>query len=207
MIVSCDSVVFFPPGWFMYYLFFSLTLSPVFIYFLLKIYSFLDLCVCDCLSSSLVCSIPLGVFCNAGLVDINCFSFCLSWKVFTPPLNLNDNFAGYSNLGWQLFSYRDWNILSHVLLDFRVYSERSELIFMCLPLYVSWHFIPCSFQYLFFFFLLSSLEILIIILYEEVLFWSCLFGILNASSKWMSISFPRFGVIVAIISLNRFLCL
>jgi hypothetical protein len=38
-----------------------------------------------------------------GSVIMNCNSLCLSWKVFISSLRLEDNFAVYSNLGWQLF--------------------------------------------------------------------------------------------------------
>jgi hypothetical protein len=38
----------------------------------------------------------------------------------------------------------------------------------------------------------------------EVLFWSCLFGVLKASWTWMFISFPRFGKFSTTVSLKRF---
>jgi hypothetical protein len=62
-------------------------------------------------------------------------------------------------------------------------------------------FFSCNFHLLSLFF---SLGILIIRWHGEVLFWSCLFGILNVSCTWMSISFLRFWKFSATISLNRF---
>jgi hypothetical protein len=38
----------------------------------------------------------------------------------------------------------------------------------------------------------------------EIIFWSCIFGILNASCTWLSIHFLRFGKFSAIISLKKF---
>jgi hypothetical protein len=39
-----------------------------------------------------------------------------------------------------------------------------------------------------------------------ILFWSCLFGVLEALLTWIGIYFPRFGKISAIILLNM-LCI
>jgi hypothetical protein len=41
-------------------------------------------------------------------------------------------------------------------------------------------------------------------LFGDVLFWSCLFGVLNASCTWLSICFPGFGKNSAIIFLSKF---
>jgi hypothetical protein len=75
--------------------------SYVFISFCGGTYSFLISHVCDCLSSSSVWSIPLSIFCSAGLVVINCYSLCLSWTIFISSI-LKDYFAGWSNFAWQL---------------------------------------------------------------------------------------------------------
>jgi hypothetical protein len=40
------------------------------------------------------------------LVVMNFFSFCLSWKVFISHSLLKDSCAGYTNLVWQLLSFR-----------------------------------------------------------------------------------------------------
>jgi hypothetical protein len=49
---------------------------------------------------------PLSIFCKAGLEVVNSLSFHLSWKVFISPSILKDDLARYSNLGYQLFSFR-----------------------------------------------------------------------------------------------------
>jgi hypothetical protein len=59
-------------------------------------FSFPGSSVCDCLSSSSQFSILLSIFCNIDLVDMNYFNLFFSWKVFIPPLKLEDNFVGYS---------------------------------------------------------------------------------------------------------------
>jgi hypothetical protein len=48
----------------------------------------------------------------------------------------------------------------------------------------------------------SVLVVLMIICHRKVLFWSCLFGVLEASYTWMGISFMRFGKFPAIILFN-----
>jgi hypothetical protein len=46
----------------------------------------------------------LGVFGKTGLVIMNP---CLSWMVLISPSFLEDGLAGYSNLGWHVFSFQD----------------------------------------------------------------------------------------------------
>jgi hypothetical protein len=48
---------------------------------------------------SSACKIPLGIFCSAGLVVMNSFSFSLLWKVLLSPSIREDGFAGQTNLG------------------------------------------------------------------------------------------------------------
>jgi hypothetical protein len=86
----------------------------------LLIYSFLTSHVCDCFSSSSLWNIPLSIFFDAGLVDINHFSLSLSWTVLISPSILKDSFDGCRILVWQLFSLGAWIILLHSFLAFRV---------------------------------------------------------------------------------------
>jgi hypothetical protein len=68
-------------GWVEHMWFFS---KYMFIYSAHEIYSFLSplsFHFCDCLSSSYRNSIPLCLFFSAGLVIMNWFRLCLSWKV------------------------------------------------------------------------------------------------------------------------------
>jgi hypothetical protein len=58
-------------------------------------------------------------------------------------------------------------ILVHDFLDFRVCAEMSEVIPVCLPLYVSWHFSFQAFSILFSF---SRFGILIMMFHGVVLF-------------------------------------
>jgi hypothetical protein len=53
-----------------------------------------------------------------------------------------DTFAGYHNLGWQLFTFLkvQCNTSCHTLLAFRVSVAKSSVILMGLPLDVTWHF-------------------------------------------------------------------
>jgi hypothetical protein len=68
--------------------------------------SFPELLTWIYLYSSSVGSIPLGIFCNIGLVVINCFSLYLIWQVFISPLIQKDNFVNNGSLRWQLFCFR-----------------------------------------------------------------------------------------------------
>jgi hypothetical protein len=107
------------------------------------------------------------------------------------------SFKRLSCLGWQLFSFRTWNTSVCALLAFRVSAKGSAALFIGLPLLTV---LSHSFQYS----LLYTVVILIIIWYGEVLFWLCLFGVLNASCTLISTYFPKFGELSAIISLNMF---
>jgi hypothetical protein len=74
---------------------------------------------------------PLSIFCIAGLVVIK--SFSLLGKVFISTSTMKYSFAGFSNLGWQLFSFRVWSTSLHALLAFRVFAEKSAFIWwVCL---------------------------------------------------------------------------
>jgi hypothetical protein len=78
---------------------------------------------------------------------------------------------------------------------------RNLLLFwwICLYKWLVTFLAACSMLSLF-----CILNVLTIIWHEEVLFWSCLFGILNTFWTVMTNSFLRFGEISAIISLNMF---
>jgi hypothetical protein len=62
--------------------------SHMFMYSSFEFYSFLGWHVCVCLSSSSLYSIHLSIFCNVGIVGLNCYSLFLYWKVFITPLKL-----------------------------------------------------------------------------------------------------------------------
>jgi hypothetical protein len=62
----------------------------------LEFYSFIDSHICDCFSFCSMFIIPLGILCNADLVDMNAFAFnlFLSWMIFIFPLRFKESFAG-----------------------------------------------------------------------------------------------------------------
>jgi hypothetical protein len=66
--------------------------------------------------------------CSNVCTYIFTFTFCLSWKVLISLTILKDNFAEYSNLSWQLFTFRPWNISFHALLVFTASAERSGVV-------------------------------------------------------------------------------
>jgi hypothetical protein len=49
---------------------------------------------CFTLVSSSICKSPLSIFCSAGLVVTNSFSFFLLWKVLISPSIRKDSFSG-----------------------------------------------------------------------------------------------------------------
>ena len=67
---------------------------------------------------------------------LNSFSFCLYVKLLNSPSYLNEILAGYSNLGYRLFSFITLSKSCHSLLDWRVSIARSAVILMGIPLCV-----------------------------------------------------------------------
>ena len=89
------------------------------------------------------CSFPpcVGVFhllCRAGFVERYCVNLVVSWKkIFVSPSMVNESFAGYSSLGWNLCSLRVCMTSAQDLPAFRVSGEKSGVILIGLPLYVT----------------------------------------------------------------------
>ena len=67
---------------------------------------------------------------------LNSVRFCLSVKLLISPSYLNEIFAGYSNLGYRLFSFLTLSMTCHSLLACRVSIERLAVILMGIPLCV-----------------------------------------------------------------------
>ena len=61
---------------------------------------------------------------------------------------LIESFAGYSNLGWHLCSFRVCITSAQDLLSFIVSGEKSCVILIGLPLYVTWPFSLTAFNIL-----------------------------------------------------------
>jgi hypothetical protein len=79
------------------------------------------------LSSTSVCRIPLNIFCSAGLVAMNAFHFCLSWKFLIFTSIVKDSFVGYSNVGsYFLLEVEIHHSMLSLLLEFLL---RNVLLF------------------------------------------------------------------------------
>jgi hypothetical protein len=96
----------------------------------------------------------------------------------------------------KLFSFSAWNTSLHVLA-FKV-SLRNLLWFWWVYLCMLLFFSITAFNIL----SLLSVLVVLIICHGVVLFWSCLFGVLEASCTWMGIAFSRFGKFSVIILLS-----
>ena len=135
------------------------------------------------------------------MVVLNSLSFCLSVKLLISPSYLNGILAGYSNLGYRLFSLITLSMSCHSLLAWRVSIERAAVILMGIPLCVI-----CCFS-------LAAFNICSLCLIFVNLFTMCLgvfhlgfilFGTLWVSWTWVIISFPILGKFSTIISSSIF---
>ena len=77
------------------------------------------------------------------------FGFVLEYLV--SPSMVIESFAGNSRLGCHLWFSRDCKTSAQVLLSFRISVEKSEVLLIELPLYVTWHFALATFNILYFF--------------------------------------------------------
>lgn len=66
-----------------------------------------------------------------------CVNLVLSWNTFVSPSMLIECFAGYSSIGWHLYSL--WVCITsvHDLLAFIVSGEKSGVILIGLSLFVT----------------------------------------------------------------------
>ena len=132
---------------------------------------------------------------------LNSLSFCLSVKLLNSPSYLNEILAGYSNLGYRLFSFITLSMSCHSLLAWRVSIDRSAVILMGIPLCLICCFSLAAFNS-------CSLCLIFVNLINMCLgvfhLGFILFGTLWVSCTWVAISFPILGKFSAIISLNIF---
>ena len=80
------------------------------------------------------------LFSSEGLdskVERHCVNFVLSWNTLISPSMVIESFAGYSSLGWHLCSLSVCIISVQALLAFIVSGEKSGVILIGLPLYVT----------------------------------------------------------------------
>ena len=164
------------------------------------------MCSSDLLHNFLVSSCGLSfsayrssfsMFCKAGLVVLNSFSFCLYVKLLISPSNLKNNLALYIILGCRFFHYIIVNIQCHSLLAYRVSAEKPTDKLMWFPLYVIFCFSLVAFN-------IFSLSLIFVSLITTCLgmflLGLILYGTLCASWNWVTVSFPMLGKISAIIS-------
>ena len=83
---------------------------------------------------------------------LNSLSFCLSVKVLTSLLNLNEILAGKGILGCRFTPFITLNMSCHSLLASRVSAARSAVNLMGIPLYVICYFSLAAFRIFFFLF-------------------------------------------------------
>ena len=66
-----------------------------------------------------------------------CVNLVLSWNTLVFPSTVIESFAGYRSLGWHLCSLRFCITSVQALLAFIVSGEKSGVILIGLPLYVT----------------------------------------------------------------------
>ena len=120
------------------------------------------------------CCPPIILF-RAGFVDRYWVNLVLSWNILVSPSMVIESFAGYSSFGWHLCSLRVCMRSAQDLLAFIVSGEKSAVILIGLPLYVTWPFSLTAFNILSLF---SAFGVLIIIWWEILV-----------QSVWSSVGF------------------
>ena len=76
---------------------------------------------------------PSIILCRAGFVDRYCVNLVLSWNILFSPSMIIESFAGYSSLGWHLYSLRVCMTSDQALLTFIVSVEKSCATLIGLP--------------------------------------------------------------------------
>ena len=99
----------------------------------------------------------------------------LSWDTLVSPFMVIESFAVYSSLAWHLCSLRVCITSVQDLLAFIGSGDKSGVILIGLLLYITRPFPLTAFNILSLF---SAFVVLIIMCWEEFLFWSSLFGVL-----------------------------
>ena len=104
-----------------------------------------------------------------------CVNLILSWNTLVSPPMVIESFAGYSSLGWHLCSLRVCMTSVQDLLAFIFSGEKSGVILIGLPSFVTGPLYLTDFNILSLF---SSFGVLNIMCQEEFRFWPSLLGIL-----------------------------
>ena len=66
-----------------------------------------------------------------------CINLVLSWNILFSPAMVIESFAGYSSLSWHLCSLKVYMRSAQDLLAFIVFANKSGVILIGLPLYVT----------------------------------------------------------------------
>ena len=66
-----------------------------------------------------------------------CVNLVLSWNILVSPSMIIESFVGYSSLGWLLCSPRVCMTSAQDLMAFIISGEKSGVILIGLPLYVT----------------------------------------------------------------------
>jgi hypothetical protein len=77
-----------------------------------------------------------------------CVNLVLSWNILASPSMVIESFARYISLGWHLCSLRVCMASAQDLQAFIVSGEKSGVILIGLPLYVTWPFFLNAFNIL-----------------------------------------------------------
>ena len=77
-----------------------------------------------------------------------CVNLVLSWNILFSPSIVIESFTGYSSLSWHLCSLRVCMRSAQDLLGFMVSGEKSGVILIGLPLYVTWPYSLTAFNIL-----------------------------------------------------------
>ena len=117
-------------------------------------------------------------------------SFCLSVKLLISSSYLNGILAGYSNLGFRLFSFITLSMSCHSLLAWRVSIERSAVILMGIPLCFICCFSLAAFNICSLCLIFVNLTNMCLGVFHLVFI---LFGTLWVSWTWVAVSFLILG--------------
>jgi hypothetical protein len=91
----------------------------------------------ECSFSPCVAVLPSIILCRDGFVERCCINLVLSCNILVFPSIVIDRFHVYSSLGWHLCSHRVYITSTQDLPAFVVSDEKSDVILIGLPLYVT----------------------------------------------------------------------
>ena len=96
-----------------------------------------DACVIMGVVGFLFCSFPSSSFSKAGFVAAYCLNLFLSCNILFSPSMVNASFSKYSSLGFHPWSLIVCSTSIQDLLAFMVSIEKSGIILIGFPLYVT----------------------------------------------------------------------